>query len=85
VTCPHDSDDPRYCPPCQTLGRAEPPSRSSSGPFVARYAGDCLGCDVGIAVGERIRTLSEDGWAVGYVHDDPECTQDASGPVGREE
>jgi hypothetical protein len=78
MTCPHDSDDPLCCPPCQTAagrrGRVTP-ARVWSDPFIARYAGVCDGCDRQIVADQRIRAGENGRGYPVYVHDDADCME----------
>ena len=60
--CPHGSDDPSICPPCQRAGT--PPARRPHGhaeaTMTAVYDSRCPGCDEPIWVGDEI-SLPADG------------------------
>ena len=52
--CPHDGD-PFSCPPCLRARRpdlVETPAPTVERSFVARFTGDCPGCNLPITVGQ---------------------------------
>lgn len=72
MTCPHGMPTPASCLECMeegNLGATPPPPPPKLGPaFTARLEGQCPGCNLPIAPGQRARAV-EGRHATYYVHD----------------